>query len=162
MTRIILALMTVACVLFQAAGVRADDARMRRNKILWESMSSEERDRIIRNYHEWKASPPQKRERIRRNYDSFNELSLEERRKLRTRYRNLNSLEPGGREKVRERLSRVESLPPERRAEIEKRYLRERQRSADDRMRHLQDSRFWKNLSEEERNIFKKLLYPVD
>lgn len=162
MTRSMVVLLTAAFVLLQWLSAHADEAMMRRNKILWESMSSEEKDRVIRSYHEWKSSPPQRKERIRRNYDTFNDLSPEEKRMLRARYRNLNSLRPSVRERVREKINRVESLPPENRAEIEKRYLKERERSADERMRHLQGSRFWKDLSDEERDIFKKLINPME
>jgi len=160
MNRNVLIALICSFVLLQGGYVLADDAMIRRNKLVWESLSPEEKSRIIQNYREWRSIPPQKQDRIRRNYETFNELSPEERQKLRERYRNYKSLAPAGREKVKERLHRVDSLPPEHRVEIEKRYIRNREESANERMKHLQQSRFWKHLSEEEREVFKKLLIP--
>jgi hypothetical protein len=160
MIRSVLIVCMAFFVLLQGTFVLAEDTKMRRNKLIWESMSPEEKSRVIQNYREWKSSPPQKREKVRRNYDAFSDLSAEERQKLRERYRNYKSLEPARREKVRERLNRIDSLPPESRVEIERRYIRDRERSAHERMKRLQDSRFWNNLSAEEKEIFKKLIIP--
>jgi hypothetical protein len=147
-------------ILVQAAPARGNEDTLRRNKLIWESMSSEEKARMMQSYREWKSGPPQKREKMRRNYETFNELSPLERRILRERFRTYKNLKPEGREKIRQRLGRIDAMSPERREEVEKRYLRNRGRTTDERMRQMERSRFWKNLSEEERELYKNILIP--
>ena len=160
MKRYLLLAVVLFLVPVQAALAQGYEDTLRRNRLMWESMSSEEKDRVLQSYREWKSRPPQKRERIRRNYETFNELSPQERRILRERFRTYKNLNPEGREKIRQRLGNIDAMPPDRREEVQKRYLRSRGRTADERMRRMEQSRFWKSLSAEDREMYKNIIIP--
>ena len=89
----------------------------------------------------------------------FNGLPLEEQQRLKERYRRYRNLGPAGQDRVKKRLDRINALPVDNRVEAEKKYDRNREMPAHERMHHLKQSKFWENLSEEEKEIFKKLLF---
>ena len=145
--------------LLQGQYAFADDANIRGNTVIWESMSPKEKERVIQNYRGWKSSTPERRERIRRNYRQFHELSPEDQQVLKKRYREYKSLAPADRARVKRRVDRIDALPADNMADAKKRYAREREMPRRERMLHLKQSRFWENLSEEEKEIYKKLLF---
>jgi hypothetical protein len=148
-------------VLFVCAGhCCAEVTKFSRNKALWEAMSPEERLRIAENYRRLKAQPEATQEQTRRNYQNYHGLSIEEKYYLRERYRAYHGLSPSYRERVNERIRRVDSLTPEDRVRLMRRYHRIKERPVAERMKYLEQSLFWKGLNEQEKEIFKRLMFP--
>ncbi|MEW6107623.1 MAG: DUF3106 domain-containing protein [Nitrospirota bacterium] len=140
----------------------AEDVIIIGNRARWESMNPEEKKRIIEIYREWKSGPPERREQIKKNYESYRELPPEEKEKLRERFRVYKSLEPSGRKKVEEKLKKVDSLPLKEKDEIEKKYNKMKRKSENEMMKFIERSFFWKSLNEQEREIFRELMFPKD
>jgi hypothetical protein len=61
---------------------------------------------------------------------------------------------------VNEKIRRVDSLPPENKERLSKKYRRLREIPVDERMKFLEQSLFWKTLDEQEKEIFKRLMFP--
>lgn len=130
------------------------------NRKRWQSMSPEQKRQVIENYRAWKSRPPESRQRVERNYETYRGLTSEEKQKLRARYRTYRDLDREGRERLRERLQRA--VPPSNgnSQDMTRRIRRMQHITPEERMRRLERSRFWRELSNEEREIYKKLIFP--
>jgi predicted Fe-S protein YdhL (DUF1289 family) len=133
----------------------------RDNRARWQSMSREERQRVIENYRQWKAQSKPQRDNTRRNYEAYRSMPPEERRVLRNRFENYRKLDPSGREIVVQRLRWMDSLSPPEKADVIARYNRIKGRPAGERMRLLEQSPFWQRLDGHDRTIFRRLLVPA-
>jgi hypothetical protein len=51
-------------------------------------------------------------------------------------------------------------LPPEDKEKMVKKFNKIKEKSIDERMKFMKQTMFWKSLSEQERTIFKKLMFP--
>jgi len=141
-------------------GVSAGDDRSENNRKRWQSMSPEEKGRVIENYRNWKSRSPENRGRIQRNFETYRELTPEERQKLRERYRTYRNLEPAGQERLREHLHRVDPYSAGNSQDMTRQFRRLQNIPPEERMRRLEHSRFWRDLSPKEREDYKKLLFP--
>ena len=155
-----LVILVTALLLLLQSGMAAGDDRGESNRKRWQSMSSEEKMRVTENYRAWKARPPESRERIRRNFETYRELTPEEQLKLRERYRTYRDLEPAGKERLRERLHRVDPHSDRNSQEMTREFRRMQNIPPEERMRRLERSRIWRDLSRQEREIYKKLIFP--
>lgn len=130
------------------------------NRRRWQSMTPEEKGRVIDNYRQWKSRPQESRDRIHRNFETYRDLTPEERQTLRERYRTYRNLEPEGKEKLRERLHRVAPPADRNSQDMTRSFRRLREMPPEERMRRVERSRFWRELSKEEREMYKKLIIP--
>jgi len=153
-------MLVTALLLAMQVGAAAGDDRNENNRLQWQSMPPEEKRRVIENYREWKSRSPESRERIQRNFDTYRELTPAERQRLRERYRTYRNLEPDQKERLKERLHGVAPKSAGNSQDMTRRFRRSQDMPAEERMRRLERSSFWRGLSKEERETYKKLIEP--
>lgn len=136
------------------------EEQQRVNRSRWESMKPEERTRVISIYREWKTQDPRQKERIRKNYEAYHEMSPSEQQLLKQRFRTYRQLEPERREIVDKKLRDVDSPHSRSSVVIVRKHGAVREKPDGDRKRGIERSHFWKSLNDEERKIFRQLMYP--
>lgn len=156
---LMIVLLSLLCMAAPAP-VAAEDAQPQDNRTRWESMSPEDKQRIIQRYHEWKAQTNEQRERARKNYEYYHAIPREEQLRLKERYRVYRQLDPEKRERIQRNLKRFDQVPAPDMQQAAERYRRLRQKTAEEQMRMIEQSAFWRSLSEQDREIFRRLMFP--
>lgn len=153
-----LAAWVTALVLVYAAAAFAQKEEIAENRTKWEGMAKSEKIRIIQVYRQWKALPEDQQEKMRHNFILYRRLSPEEQRLLKERYRIYQNLSPSLRDQVEERMRYIHSR-------FSRGYIADleqqremRKKKIEDRIKMLERSLFWKGLSEQEREVFRKML----
>lgn len=151
---------SLAFLLVSSPHLQAEENGKAKNRVLWRSMPQQEKVRIIRMYRAWKTQPPESRKKIQQKYDAYQALSREERQKLKSRYNEYKRLDKLHRKLVRERVQKMDQMFKDRRNMILQRYGAMQKKSHEDQMKMIENSLFWKRLDKQEREIFKRLLFP--
>lgn len=87
-----------------AAAVSAQDESVESSRQRWESMSREDRARIIEAYHKWKNLDENRRSAIRMRYEQFRALPEEEKLNVAINVRRFCAMCPEKRRRIREHL----------------------------------------------------------
>ncbi len=151
---------SIIFLLIASPYLQAEENGMTKNRVLWKSMSQQEKVRIIEIYRVWKTQPAESRRKIQQNYKTYHNLSREERQKLKSRYNEYKRLDELHRKLIRERVKKMDQMFEDRRNMILERYGNMQKKPREEQIKMIEKSLFWKRLNEREREIFKKLLFP--
>lgn len=153
-------IIVLAALVLTVSAASAGDEQTRINRARWETMTPEEKARIIKRYQEWKAESREQREKAEKNYESYQTMPQGEQQRLRERYRVYRELEPEKRERVQQNLKKVDRVPDPDMQHVIERHRKLRQKSSEEQMKTIEQSAFWKGLSEQDREVFRKLMFP--
>jgi hypothetical protein len=87
-----------------------------------DSMTPEEKARILRQYKEWQSLPPEQQDAMRRRYNDYNRMAPRERERYQQRYRQWQRLSPEEQRQLEKNLQRWDNLSPQERDTIRRRF----------------------------------------
>jgi hypothetical protein len=85
----------------------------------WQSLTPDQRKKLLENYHQFKALSPENRDDLRKRWQVFQSLPPEKQAHLIAAYRHFKSLSPEKQAKIRENWKRWQTLTPEERTKLE-------------------------------------------
>jgi len=88
----------------------------------YETLSPEEKSRLIRKIEKWKSLPPEEQNVLRDRMDQWKKLPSQERMLYQKRFNQMQKLPPGERKRVKEKLEKWDSLSPREKEEIRRRF----------------------------------------